>query len=93
MADLVYRLIMIPLVLIISSNILLYPWKYLKWAMALVILLSLIAMHGLEERLGIMKTPHWNMLQSVVMFSGYILFSRIMTWFILRVDRKEVQAP
>jgi hypothetical protein len=90
-ADLVFRLIMIPLVFIITSNILLYSWKFLKWIIVIAMILSFILMQGLLERLGVITTHHWNVIYNFLMFSSYAIFSRFMTWVIVNVDRKEVK--
>lgn len=90
-ADLVIRLILVPLVMIISSNILLYSWKYLKWAVTAGILLLLVLLHLLMVNLGIISGIHWNMYYSAVMFGSCILFSGLMAEFIIHVGLKEAK--
>ena len=91
LADLVLRLFMIPFIFIITSNILLYSWKFLKWITVCAIILSFLLMGHLIERLGIITTNHWNYVYNVLLFSSYAAFSRIMAWVIVQVDRKEVK--
>lgn len=89
-ADLVLRFIMIPLVFIISSNILLYSWKFLKWIIVVAIILCFLFIQQLLEWLGVITIHHWNGVYTIFMFSCYAIFSRIMAWVIVHVDRKEV---
>ncbi|WP_108671640.1 hypothetical protein [Peribacillus acanthi] len=89
-ADLVIRLIMIPLVFVITANILLYSWKYLKWFIVIAIIFSFILMQKLLEWLEIIKTSQWNIGKTLLLFSCYALFSSLMAWMISRVDEKEV---
>jgi hypothetical protein len=90
-ADLVLRLIMIPLAFIITSNILLYPGKLLKRVIVVIIILSFIPLQVLVKKLGIIATPHLNTVYSLLMFSSYAIFSRFMAWVIVSVGRKEVK--
>lgn len=91
LADLVLRLFMIPFVFIITSNILLYSWKFLKWIIVFGIILCFLLMGRLIEELGIITTPHWKLIYNVLMFSSYAAFSRYMAWVIALVDQKEVK--
>lgn len=89
-SDLVLRIIMIPTVLLISSNVLLYSWKYLKWIIVAMMVLSFILIQKLIEWLGIITTTNLNAGYTVIMFSTYEAFSRVMVWWIKRADPKEV---
>ncbi|TVY11973.1 hypothetical protein [Paenibacillus cremeus] len=91
-ADLVLRLIHIPLLLLISTNILLYNWKVLKWLIVAGMLLICLPMQVLLERLQIISTPHWNVFHTLVTFAGYMAFSRWMAWWIRYVGRKVANA-
>jgi hypothetical protein len=91
LADLVFRLFMIPFVFIITSNILLYSWKFLKWIIVFGIILCFLLVGLLIRQLGIITTPHWKLIYTVLMFSSYAAFSRFMAWVIVVVDRKEVK--
>jgi hypothetical protein len=88
-ADLVLRLFMIPLVFVITSNILLYNWKFLKWVIVVLIILSFIPLQVLVKKLGIISTPHMNIVYSLLMFSSYAVFSRFMAWVIVHAGREE----
>ncbi|MDP4083680.1 MAG: hypothetical protein Q8934_03595 [Bacillota bacterium] len=90
LADLMFRLIMVPLFFIISTNILLYSWKFLKWIIILAMLVCFILMKDLLKSLGILTTHHWNMMYSILMFCSYLIFSRLMAWFITKAGSKEV---
>jgi hypothetical protein len=89
-ADLVLRIGLIPIVFIITSNILLYSWKYLKWIIVLAIILAFLLINKLIVWLGILTTTHWNLLYTLIVFSSYAVFSRLMAWFIIKVGRREV---
>lgn len=89
LADLVFRLFMIPFVFIITSNILLYSWKFLKWIIVFGIILCFLLEELLIKQLGIITTPHWKLIYTVLMFSSYAAFSRFMAWVIVVVDPKE----
>ncbi|WP_181909755.1 hypothetical protein [Paenibacillus taihuensis] len=91
LADLVLRLIMIPLVMVMVSNILLYSWKWLKWIIVIGILLLFIPMQFILQKLDILKAIHWNIYYTLCMFSLYIIFSSLMTLFITRFRSKEVK--
>lgn len=90
-ADLVLRLIMIPLVFVLTSNILLYSWKFLKWVIVIAIILGFNLLGKLLEGLGVISFEHWNVIYNTLMFSSYAIFSRLMAWVIVNVDRKEVK--
>ena len=77
-ADLVLRVVMIPVVFIITTNILLYQWKFLKWVIVAAIIAGFLIINILVQKLGILKTHHWNPLYTLILFSSYAVFSRIM---------------
>lgn len=89
-ADLVFRLVMIPLVFVITANILLYSWKFLKWIIVLAIILSFFVINFLIVKLGILTPHHWNYLYTFLLFSSYTVFSSLMAWFIIHVKGNEV---
>ncbi|RAP75385.1 hypothetical protein [Paenibacillus montanisoli] len=91
-ADLVLRLFTNPLIFIISTNILLYRWKVLKWVIIAAIVLAFIPMGYMLERIGIISTPHWNAWLTVAMFTSYVIFSRLMAWIIISTGQKEANA-
>ncbi|MDP4107937.1 MAG: hypothetical protein Q8935_23690 [Bacillota bacterium] len=89
-ADLVLRFFMVPLVFVITANILMYSWKYLKWIIIFTIILSFLLMQALLSKLGILCTHNWNVIYTLVLFSIFALFSSLMAWFIRNVDGKDV---
>jgi hypothetical protein len=90
-ADLVLRLIMIPLVFVITANILMYSWKFLKWLIIVVIILCFLLMQAMIIRLGILTILHLNAIYTFILFSSYAVFSSLMAWFICNVDGKDVR--
>gem|GEM_PF-7117223 len=90
-ADLVLRIIMIPTVMMIASNVMLYAWRYLKWILVALMILSFLGVQKLIEGLGILTTTNWHAGYTVIMFSAYAAFSRAAVWWIQRAGRKEVK--
>jgi hypothetical protein len=90
-ADLTMRLFMIPLALIISTNILLYSWKFLKWVIVLGIIFFFNSIGDLLEWLGVLKFHSWNRMDNSLLFIIYITFSRFMAWVITHVGQEEVK--
>ncbi|MGV3466070.1 MAG: hypothetical protein ACO1OT_12350 [Heyndrickxia sp.] len=90
-ADLILRFLMIPMVYLIMSNILLYSSKYLKWLIVVLMILFFLVFQKVLEKLGVISTPHWNVFYSILMFGSYMIYTRLMTWLILKVDKKEVE--
>lgn len=89
LADLVIRFVMNPLLFLIMSNVMMYPWKIIsKWVIAAGVALFFILMNMLLERLGINKMSHWNTLYTIGMFGVYAVFSQVMTRAIIRVTRR-----
>lgn len=89
-ADLVIRLLMIPFIFLITTNILLYSWKFLNWIIVAIIISSFLLLQILLENLGVLKTHHWNMFSTILLFCGYAIFSQLVAWLIVHVDLKEV---
>ncbi|GMA60469.1 hypothetical protein NZD89_12720 [Alicyclobacillus fastidiosus] len=89
LADLVMRLICVPVVLVITSNFLLYSSRLLKWCLVAVVVLSGVMLQKSLVWLGILTTPHWNVGYTAFMFCGYITFARLMTWFIIYIKKTE----
>lgn len=88
---LIYRIIAIPLLLIISSNVLMYPWKWLKWGIVVGMIALLVLLQELLKWTGVVTFQRWNVFYSVLTFSCFIVFSRVMAWLIVHADGKEVQ--
>lgn len=90
-ADLTFRLFMIPIVFVITANILLYSWKIWKWVIAGSIIFGFLVIHILVNKLGILTTHHWNWLYTMSLYTIYAVFSSGMAGFIKKVDTKEVK--
>ncbi|SFJ04375.1 hypothetical protein SAMN02799624_03150 [Paenibacillus sp. UNC496MF] len=88
-ANLVMRLIVIPVVLVIASHVLLYDRNGLKWILAAGILLLFTLFQILQEKLGILVTPHWNVYYTLIFFACYIAFARVMAQLILNARPAE----
>jgi hypothetical protein len=88
-ADLMLRLIELPLLLVTSSNILLYSNKMVKWCGVAVIVLFTLIVQQILVQIKMISFHHWNVLYSGFFICGCIVFSRIMTWIITSLDKKE----
>ena len=84
-SDLVIRLVWVPVMLVIASNVSLYSSRFFRWGIVVAVVLSGIAIQKVQEWLGILTTPHWNVVYTALMFFSYVAFSRLMTWFIQRI--------
>lgn len=89
LADLVMRLICIPVVLVMTSNFMLYSSRFLRWGLAIAVVIVGILMQKTVEWLGILSTPHWNIGYTALLFCGYILFTGLMTFFITHLKQTE----
>lgn len=92
LADLVMRLICIPVVLVITSNFLLYSSRLLKWCLATVVVLMGIMLQKTVVWLGILTTPHWNAGYTALLFCVYIAFVKLMTWLIIYMKHSKGKA-
>ncbi|NBD27299.1 hypothetical protein [Paenibacillus glycinis] len=88
-ANLVIRLLLIPVALLISTNIMLYDWKVLKWIVAAGILLSFVPLQMLQVRLGVITALHVPTIGMLLFFSAYMLFARLLAGLIRAAGRKE----
>lgn len=89
-ADLVLRLIMIPLLLNISANAMRYPSRILKWGItAAIILVPSYVIGPLLVKLGVLIFHNWSLFNNMLLFAGNVAFSWLMTWFITKIDTKE----
>lgn len=84
LSDLVMRLVCIPVVLVMTSNFLLYSSRFLKWGLTAAVVLFGLLMERTVVSLGILTTPHWNIGYTTLLFCGYIGFTGLMTFFITR---------
>ncbi|WP_421383311.1 hypothetical protein ACOJQI_02720 [Bacillus salacetis] len=89
-ADLVLRIFMIPLIFVITANILCYRWKLLKFVVVILINLSFLFLNILITKLGILKATHWSPLYTVILFMSYTIFSGLMAVCISNIKGKEV---
>lgn len=89
LADLVMGLVCIPIVMVITSNFLLYSSRILKWILMATVVLLGAMLHKTVKWLGIVTTPHWNVGYTALMFCGFIVFIRLMTWFVLYIKQTE----
>ena len=89
LADLIMRLICMPVILVMTSNFLLYSSRILKWCLAGAVVLFCVMVQELLVWLGILTTPHWNAGYTVLMCCGDIIFARLMTWFIIYIKQTE----
>lgn len=87
LTDLIVRIIVVPLYMVISTNVLLYNWKWWRWLTVALMVVGGLLLQILLIRLGVLKPRHWNMAFTLLMFSVYFSFSRIMTWFLRKVVR------
>ncbi|WP_274361533.1 hypothetical protein [Paenibacillus thermotolerans] len=86
-ADLMFRLIELPLVLVATSNILLYS-SDVKWLGVALIVLFTLLVQLVAVYVGIVSFHHWNIIYSAISMCANVLFSRIITWAITSLDRK-----
>lgn len=88
-ADLIMRLICVPVVLLITSNVILQPSWLVKLLGTVTMIGIGVLMEKMVEGLGILFTPHWNVGYTVLLFCVYILFTGFMTVFITHLRQKE----
>lgn len=88
-ADLMFRLIELPLLLVVSSNILMYSSKIGKWCGLAVIVLSSLIVQQMLVQIKMITFVHWNVVYSGIYCFVCIIFSRIMTWVITSLNSKE----
>ncbi len=89
-ADLVLRLFMIPLVFVITANVLRCRGKIFKVSVVILINVIFLLINLLISKLGILKTTHWNPLYTILLFTSYTIFSSLMASFISNIKGKEV---
>lgn len=88
-ADLVMRLACMPVIMVITSNFLLYTSRVLKLGLMATVVLGGVMLHKTVKWLGILTTPHWNLWYTVVLFCSYIIFLKLMTWFVIYLKQTE----
>jgi hypothetical protein len=85
----IYRMIAIPLVLIISANVSRYAAKFVRFVILAGIDLILIVFLQVIKGMGMITLIHWNFVDSAIMFTCFIAFSSCMAWVIVSAGKKE----
>jgi Ni/Fe-hydrogenase subunit HybB-like protein len=81
---------MIPLVFVISTQVLFYSISFWKWVITGIIILLFIPFSKLLEKFGVLHlSSHWNVFYTLIMFCSYALLSWLMGWFMILLDKKE----
>lgn len=88
-ADLMYRLIALPLLLVVTSNILLYSNNSIKWSGVTLIGFFIVIAQQIMVETKMITYHHWNVTYAVFFVYAAILFSRMMTWVITSIDKKD----
>ena len=91
-ANLMIRLLLIPVTLLIATNVMLYDCV-LKWIVAAGILLAFVPLQLLQERLGVITAMHVPTAVMLLFFSAYMLFARLLAGLIRAAGRKEARMP
>ncbi len=81
--------ILIPLSLLIFSNISMYQSKIIKYSSTVAICIGLSLFQKLLERMGAIHFNHWNILNAFLLMCLFLIFSRIAT-FIVNFSFKRV---
>lgn len=87
MADLMFRLLEIPLLLTASANLLLYRTK-IKWVAAASIVLFTLIVQQTSLRVGILHFHHWNLVYSGLGMCANVGFASLMAWVITSINGK-----
>lgn len=90
LADLMYRLIELPLLLVSTSNILMHSSKWVKWGGCSAIVLFSLAVQWILIRQKMLTFHHWNLLYSCIYLVVFIAFSFAMAWLIIRTSPKGI---
>lgn len=90
LADLMFRLIELPLFLVATTNILLSSRTLFKWTGVVLIICFSVLVQQILVWAGILTLHHWNVFYSGIVLCGNIAFSSLMAWLIRRATRKEV---
>ncbi|MCF8566423.1 hypothetical protein LLE49_17005 [Alicyclobacillus tolerans] len=89
LADLMFRLIELPLLLVTTSNLLLYSNRLVKWGGVSTIVLFSMAVQKVLVWHGMLIYRNWNILYTAIYLVVFVAFSRVMAWFILRTSPEE----
>ncbi|MFB5193086.1 hypothetical protein [Alicyclobacillus fastidiosus] len=85
----IYRLIAEPLILLIESNLFLSANKFIRWTSTITTILLLSLLRQGLAWIGIVTFRNWNLLYSILLAIGFVVFSQFMAWLIVNVGRKE----
>lgn len=89
LADLMFRLVELPLLLVTTSNLLLHSNKLAKWGGVTSIVLFSIIVQSILVWQGILTFHNWNILYSGIYMCVFIAFSRALAWVIMKTSAKE----
>jgi hypothetical protein len=88
-ADLMFRLIELPLLIVVTSNLLLYSNKKIKWCGVVLIVLFTLIVQQILVQINTLSFYHWNIVYSGIGMCAAVVFSRIMSWIITSIGTKE----
>lgn len=88
-ADLMFRLIELPILLITTSNLLLHSNNVMKWGGVVGIVLFSLLVQEVLVRLGMLIFHHWNLLYSAIYLVAFIAFSRVIVSIIRKLSAQE----
>ncbi|KPV40860.1 hypothetical protein [Alicyclobacillus ferrooxydans] len=88
-ADLMFRLIELPLLLVTTSSLFLHASKTVKWGGVTAIIVFTLLVQKLLLWQGILRFHHWNLFFSLVYMLVFVSFSRAMTWVIMRASPRK----
>lgn len=88
-ADLMFRYIELPLLLVATSNLLLHSSKIVKWAGVTAIVLFTLVVQLFLVWQGMLIFHNWNILYSAIYMCVFVAFSRVMSWVITRTSPSE----
>lgn len=89
LADLMYRLIELPLLLMTTSNLLLHSNRTVRWGGVTVIILFTLLVQQFLVSHGMLIFRQWNLLFSFIYMCVFVAFSRAMTWVIMRASPRK----
>lgn len=88
-ADLMFRLIVLPLLLVVTSNLLLFSNKKIKWCGVVLIVLFALIVQQILVQINTLTFYHWSIIYSGIAICSAVVFSRIMSWVITSIGTKE----
>jgi hypothetical protein len=90
-AFMLYRIVGIPLLLVLLANVWFYPIRNAyKWMLACLFFLTLNVVQLLLKEHGMVIYKQWDLLRSFAMYAAFMMFSiSVGLWFV-RLDRRDV---